>query len=140
MIRLQGWRSNFNDLIDAIRADPFVWGTNDCLFGLVVPTIRVIYGVELFEKYDGKYKTAKAGLTVMRKAGFATLADGIASEMQEIHPSECVVGDIAAMSRPDDAYQFALGVVNGDRIFVMTPDGLGTVDLLDATRAFKVGA
>ncbi len=35
--------------------------------------------------------------------------------------------------------RYALGVVNGERIFVLRETGLGTVDLLDAKRAFKVG-
>ena len=39
----------------------------------------------------------------------------------------------------DDGFGFTLGVVNGERIFVLRPDGFGTVDLLAAGRAFRIG-
>ena len=50
------------------------------------------------------------------------------------------VGDIAAIEI-DTGGIYALGVVQGPRIYVVRPGeaGMGTVDLLAAARAFKVG-
>ena len=50
------------------------------------------------------------------------------------------IGDIAAIP-VDGPFGYALGVVSGARIFVFGAayDRLGTVDLLTAKRAFRVG-
>ncbi len=45
---------------------------------------------------------------------------------------------IAAV-QDDDDFVYALGVVNGDRVFVISPNGLSTRDISEAVRAFKVG-
>jgi hypothetical protein len=74
----------------------------------------------------------------MRQAGFRNLADMVAVMLPEIHPSEARIGDIAAIEI-DTPFGYALGVVNGERVFVLREDGMGTVDLLDAKRAFRVG-
>jgi hypothetical protein len=37
-----------------------------------------------------------------------------------------------------DDFGYSLGVVNGDRVFVIHETGLGTRDLTEAKRAFKV--
>ncbi|MNL80509.1 hypothetical protein D3C87_2073860 [compost metagenome] len=55
-----------------------------------------------------------------------------------IHPSEARVGDIAAID-VGGPIGHALGVVNGERIFVLGETGIGTVDLLKAAMCFKVG-
>jgi len=135
-MRLQDWRTRFETEIDAIKANPFRWGATDCLFGVVVPMIRAITGELMFTKYR-TYKTAKGALGVMRRHGFDNLADLIASELDEIHPSQCVIGDIVAIPT-DDAFGYSLGIVNGDRAFVIHEDGLGTRDMSEAKRAFKV--
>ncbi|MET3602224.1 DUF6950 family protein, partial [Martelella mangrovi] len=47
-------------------------------------------------------------------------------------------GDVAAIPS-NDGFGFTLGIVNGERIFVLRPEGFGTVDLLAASRAFSIG-
>lgn len=137
MMRKTEWRKNFEETIDDLKAAPFSWGA-DCLFGLVVPILDAISDDDpRFTRFAGRYKTAKGALGVMRRAGFENLADLVASELPEIHPSQCRIGDIVAIPTDDD-FGFSIGVVNGDRVFVKLEDGLGTRDLLDATRAFQV--
>ena len=77
-------------------------------------------------------------LGVLRNDGFADLGDLVASVLPEIHISRGRIGDVAAIPA-DDGFGFTLGVVNGERIFVLRPDGFGTVDLLAAGRAFRIG-
>ena len=58
--------------------------------------------------------------------------------MTWIHVSQAMLGDVAEV--PDESpFGHALGIVNGERLLVMREDGIGTVDLLSATRAFRVG-
>lgn len=136
-MRKDDWRTQFEKTIDDLKEKQFTWGA-DCLFGLVVPILEAItHDDPRFTRFAGRYKTAKGAISVMRRAGFKNLADLAASELPEIHPSQCRVGDIAAIPT-DDGFGFSLGVVNGDRVFVKLENGLGTRDLLDATRAFQV--
>lgn len=138
-MRKDNWRSEFERIIDEIKAKPFDWQDQfDCLLGLVAPTVNAITdGDPYFARYVGKYKTARGALGLMKRLHFATLADVVAAELPEIHPSQCRVGDVAAIP-VNDGFGFSLGIVNGDRVFVMMESRLGTRDLLDATRAFRV--
>jgi len=137
MTRKDNWRKTFETTIDDLKERPFAWGS-DCLFGLVVPILDAISDdAPRFRAYAGRYKTAKGALGVMRRSGFTNLADLVASEMPEIHPSQCRIGDIVAIPTDDD-FGFSLGVVNGDRVFVKLESGIGTRDLLEAKRAFQV--
>lgn len=138
MIRVEKWRSKFAEQTDNIRTKPFIWGEHDCAVGLVGNLTQALVGENLAADYTGKYKDAKSAYKVMKKAGFDNLADMAASILPEIHISQAQVGDIAAVP-VETNFGFALGVVNGERILVLREDGMGTVDLLDATRAFKVG-
>lgn len=136
-MRKTNWYSAYNDVIDSMRNKPFVWGENDCAVGLVSNVLSAIATENPAEEFTGKYKTAAGGLKLMKKQGYDNLADFVSSYLPEIHISETTIGDIAAIPT-DDKFGFVLGVVNGEKIIVMTERGVGVVDLLDATRAFKV--
>lgn len=136
--RLPDWRRRFEEAIDEIKARPFAWGEHDCGPGLAGRLAFALTGVDCTAQYRGTYDSASSALRVMREAGFDNLGDLVAAILPEVHISAASIGDIAAV--PDDTpFGFALGVVNGERIFVLKAEGVGTVDLLDATRAFKVG-
>ncbi len=139
LTRLHNWRSRFSDEIDRMRRTPFAWGSNDCGPALAGNVVLAITGVDVAGPYRNQYDTLQGGLRIMKRDGFVTLADAAASFLPEHdHPSQARVGDIVAIPM-NSSFGFALGAVNGERIFVMMPDGIGTMDLLDATRAFKVG-
>lgn len=137
--RLPNWRTRFEAAIDEIKFVPFDWSEqHDCGPGLAGRMVYAITGEDLTAKYQGRYKSAKGALKIMRSAGFDDLADLVASFLPEIHPSEASLGDIVAYEM-NSPFGFALGVVNGERVFVLRPEGVGTMDLLAAKRAFKVG-
>lgn len=137
-MRVDDWRIRYEEVIDAIRARPFEWGKADCLSGLVVPVLCAITDDDnWFVRFIDRYKTARGALGVMHRTGFKNLADLVASELPEIHPSACRVGDIVAIPCNDE-FGFALGVVNGDRAFVLLEKSLGHRDMSEVTRAFKV--
>jgi hypothetical protein len=138
LTRLPDWRRRFADEIDRLWRTPFDWDGHECVIGLAGNMALAITGVDCAAEYRGTYKTAAGALKVMRAAGYENVADMVGAMLPEIHPSLAHVGDIAAIPM-DSPFGFALGVVNGERILVLMPDGIGTVDLLDATRAFKVG-
>ena len=136
--RTPGWRRRFETVCDDWKRQPFSWGDNDCAVGLVGRLVEAVTGQDLTGEYRGQYEDAASAYRLMRRAGFTNLADLVADLLPEIHPSQAKIGDVAAI--PDDSlFGYALGIVNGERIFVLRADGHGTVDLLSAARAFKVG-
>ncbi|MCF1744723.1 DUF6950 family protein [Paradevosia shaoguanensis] len=140
LARLPGWHARLDALIDSYRRAELSYGHFDCAI-LAALNVEALTGERIGKKAWWRYRSAEAGLRTMARAGFANLADMAASLLPEHeHPSRAYVGDIAAIPA-ENAFGFALGIVGGERIFVLGEgyDGLGTVDLLTATRAFKVG-
>ncbi|MEH3093360.1 MAG: hypothetical protein PGN20_15295 [Agrobacterium cavarae] len=138
LTRLPDWRRRFENAIDEIKAKPFAWYDHDCGPGLAGRLVEAQTGVSLSGFVVGRYHDAASAARLIRDLGFDSLGSLVASILPQIHPSEARVGDIAAIAVPGPVGH-GLGVVNGERIFVLTETGIGTVDLLDAAMAFKVG-
>lgn len=136
MTRRPDWHSRFVAMIDEVRREPFAWDSADCSKAWVGRLVHELTGVDHTKDF-GKYSTLKGAVKVMKSKGVKNLADLIALYLPEIHPSQAYIGDIATI-KDDSPFGYALGIVNGDRIFVRREDGVGTVDLLEADRAFKV--
>ena len=137
MPRLPGWRARLAAAIASANA-PFAWGAHDCCTGLAGPCILALTGVNLAEQFYGKYSTAKGAVRVLNRAGYDDLAALAAAHFQEYaHASQAQIGDIAAFRSEDTGW--ALGIVLGERIAVLSPSGYATQSRLAAARAFKVG-
>lgn len=138
LTRLPDWRRRFETAIDDIKARPFQWYDHDCGRGLAVRLVLAITGDDFSDRYPDRYEDAAGAVRVLKNYGFASLGEMVATMLPVIHPSQAEIGDIAAIPL-DGPIGHALGVVNGERIFVLTETGIGTVDLLDAVMCFKVG-
>ena len=138
LIRLRDWRRRYETTIDEIKARPFEWYEHDCGRGLAARLVLAITGTDLSDRYADRYADAAGAAHVLRKYGFASLGELVATMLPVIHPSRAEIGDIAAIPM-EGTIGHALGVVNGERIFVLTESGVGTVDLLNAAMCFKVG-
>ena len=137
--RLPDWRARLTDVIDIVKYQSFDWRQCDCVSGVAAPMIAAITGVDLFAEHGDSYADAESAYKLMKRLGFTDLADLAGSFLPEYeHPSRASTGDIAAIAVPT-RFKHALGVISGDRIFVLSETGFGTVDLLTAARAFKVG-
>jgi len=137
--RLPDWRARMTAAIDIVKRRSFDWRQCDCVSGLAAPMVTAVTGVDLFAEHGDKYADAESGYRLLQQLGFADLADLAGSFLPEYeHPSRASTGDIAAIAVPT-RFKHALGVISGDRIFVLSETGFGTVDLLTAARAFKVG-
>lgn len=115
-----------------------MWGEHDCAL-FAAGAVKIMTGKDFAKPYLGKYKSLKGGLGLLKRKGFENHADLAAAKLQEIPVSMASVGDIAAVKVSTSGF-YALGVVNGPRIYLCRPDslGLGTADLLTAERAFRV--
>lgn len=139
LVRRKDWRARFEATVDEIKAKPFEWGTHDCGPNFAGRLVSAITDVDIAAQYAGAYANEEEALAVIHNAGFSTLGEMVASMLPEIHPSQARIGDVAAIA-VDRPIGHALGVVNGERIFVLMPSGgIGTVSLLTASMAFKVG-
>lgn len=136
--RIEKWREPFSKAVDDLYYKPFKWGENDCAIGLVRKLVLAMTGEDLAKEYEGQYWDAKTAFRVMKTKGFDDVAELVSSILPEIHLSEAKIGDIAAI-KTDDGFGYALGVVNGERIIVLSENGVGSVDLFSASRFFKVG-
>lgn len=134
--RYHDWRSRLSAYLYEIAHKPFVWGEHDCAL-FAAGAVQAMTGQDFAANYRGRYKTFRGGLRHLRKAGFADHAAFAVSLFEEVPPASAHVGDVAAVEIEGG---IALGVVQGQRIYVLRPDeaGIGTVGLLDAARTFHV--
>lgn len=139
LVRIKGWRGRLNEVLDEYRRTAFDWKAFNCGH-LVHKSVLAVTGVSLGGGVLRRSTSLRTAVSAVRRAGFDNLGDYAASLAPEIHPARANVGDIAAIPH-EGPLGYSLGVVGGERIFVIGEDigGLGTVDLLDAARAFKVG-
>lgn len=140
LVRKDDWRASFDAECDRLWRTPFSWETqDDCVLGLAGNLVTALTGVDMVAQYRGVYQDEAGALKVIHDAGFTSIGDMVASMLPEYeHPSMATVGDIVAIDT-DSEFKHALGVVNGERILVLTTRGVGTIDRGRASRAFKVG-
>lgn len=138
--RRPDWRSRLSTFMESVRNERLVYGVHDCVVGLAAGAVEAMTGVDLAADVRGAYSGEARALAQIRQRGFADIAELTAAYLPEIHVGRATSGDLAAVPRPGP-FGFALGVVSGDRIMVIDDSGrgLGSVDLLAATRAYKVG-
>lgn len=144
MKRLPDWRARLDKMFDEIRRTPFDWATgHDCALALASGAIRALTGVDVAAPYRGKYSNEIGAIKLLKQHGFDNLEALAASLLPEIPVSRAHLGDIVTYLDEtvpsSDPLAYTFGVVNGERAFVLRPEGIGTMDLLKASRAFRVG-
>jgi hypothetical protein len=137
MNRLANWRSAFFAAIDAHRPYPFEWGEHDCAL-LTADCIRAVIGVDLADRFRGRYRTQTQSLELLRGLGYRDTAAILAEHFLEIHPSAAIVGD-AALIPTSRRRRAAVAPVVGSELVVFSPGGpMGLVSLTEASRAFRI--
>lgn len=134
MKRRPDWRQRLGEYVAAIAKSPFAPGSADCAL-FAADAVKAMTGSDPAADFRGHYTTLKGGFKQLQKAGFTDLADLVATHLTEIPVAMAQVGDIAVLSADGEA---ALGVVQGDRIYVRSMNGLATVPLLSAKRMFRL--
>jgi hypothetical protein len=138
--RLPQWRQLLDEVIELARREPHDWAKQqDCGMGLVVPAVLAMTGTDIAPDFRGAYSTEDGALGAIRGAGATDLAGLVAARLPEYSsgPANARVGDVAAVPAPAP-FGWALGIFNGERVFVLKTTGLGTVDRSRVTRAFRV--
>lgn len=134
-MKARGARKRLIEYVAKAARTPFQWGKHDCAL-FAAGAVKAQTGKDPARGLRGRYSTVSGAMKHLRKLGYTSLGDLAGAQFQEIPPAFAQVGDIAVVH--DDAATEALGVVQGERIYVLRPDGLGLVPLMSARRAFRV--
>lgn len=133
-MRVQGWRSILADYVAGAAGAPYQPGTADCAL-FAAGAVDAITGSDHRRVWAGRYRCVTGGQRILRRAGHADVAALVAAHLPEVPVAYARPGDLVVLSGTDG---LALGVVQGEGIYVLTPAGLATVPLLTALRAFRV--
>jgi len=135
-MRKEDWRRRLGDYVRQVRAIQYAFGTQDCWL-FVAGAVDAMTGIDHGARHRGRYKTARGALGIMRRAGAADMAEFAGLHFEPVAPVAAQIGDVMAIPT-DDAFGFSLGILNGERVLVVTPTGIDSRDRAEATRAFKV--
>lgn len=136
-MRREDWRKRLGAYVASVRTQPYQHGLLDSWL-FVCDAVEAMTGVDHAEKQRGRYKTARGGLGIIRRAGADNLAEFVAQHFEEhASPVFAQIGDVMAIP-VEGPFGFALGILNGERVLVVTEHGIDTRDRSEASRAFKV--
>lgn len=134
--KTRGWEKRLIAYLRECATQPFRPGRLDCglFFG---GAYEAMTGVVIDKPFRGKYRTIEGAMKIAAKLGFADHVEYVASLLDErdtvLHAQR---GDGAVVTDMDG--NPALGVVQGEMIYVMGLQGIGLVPLTTATRAFII--
>ena len=111
---------------------PFRPGRHDCAI-FAAGWVKVVTGKDFARGWRSTYRSLRRGQQLLAEAGFADHIAFAAAHLSEISPALAQVGDVAVLN--DQAF----GIVAGEMIYCLRPDGLGLVPRGQMRRAFKVG-
>lgn len=134
--KTSGWQSRLVTFLSGAATSPFRPGKLDCaLFfaqGVLAET-----GIDIAQPFTGNYRKVSDGLEILHGMGFEDHADYVSHIFPE-YPSALwgKRGDGAVV--PDMNGEPALGIIQGEQIYLMGLHGIGLVPLTAATRAFAI--
>lgn len=120
-----------NSYIEAAKSKPFRPGRHDCAL-FAAGWVKMLTGRDLATEFRGQYRSLEEGKEQLRARGHEDHVAFAASIFEEAPLAFAVLGDLAVVG--DDA----LGIVAGENIFALRPEGVAACQLTDATRIFRV--
>ena len=111
---------------------PFRPGRHDCAL-FAAGWVKQVTCRDLARGWRSTYRSLQRGQQLLEEAGFADHVAFGAAHLTEIAPALAQIGDVAVL---DDQ---AFGIVAGEMIYCLRPEGLGLVPRSQMRRAFYVG-
>ena len=133
-MRTPNWKLALIQYVGESARKPFAFGSHDCAL-FAAGAVLAMTGVDLAAKWRGKYTTLNGGLLALKRAGYADHVALAAANFKAIAPAFAAPGDLAVIDGPEGA---ALGVVQGEGVYVLTQGGMGMLPLTHARTAFRV--
>lgn len=132
-LRRADWRLQLRDYLRAVRQAPFDWAGHNCAL-FVAGAVARMTGQDFAAPYRRR-RSAATALRALRADGFADHVAYAAHCLPEVAPSDARPGDVAVVPVPDG---LALGIVQGDWVYLVGPQGLQEVPRMQMVRAFRV--
>ena len=124
-------------LLIAYAADagqqPFRPGRHDCAL-FAAGWVKQVTGRDLARGWRSTYRSLKRGQQLLEEAGFSDHVAFAAAHLPETAPAFAQVGDLAVLETQ------AFGIVAGEMVYCLRPEGLGLVPRSAMRRAFAVRA
>lgn len=135
MPRHADWQIRLMQYLSEAARRPFAYGQHDCAL-FAADCVAAMTGLDIADDFRGRYRSATGGRRALRLAGYADHVALAAAHFAEIPVAMVVPGDIAVLPTDEGP---ALGIVQGEAVYVVARDGLAAWPLLTASRAFRVG-
>ncbi|MDZ4094525.1 MAG: hypothetical protein U1D35_06395 [Paracoccaceae bacterium] len=132
--RRADWQPRLIEYLARIARQPLKYGTHDCAL-FAAGAVEAMTGADPAARWRGRYSTVRGGLRHLRAAGYLDHITLCASLFTEAPVARARAGDLAVLPGPDGP---ALGVVQGEFVYVLRAEGLAWVELLAAERVFQV--
>ena len=135
LIRRPTWRADLGAWLVAHARQSFRPGAHDCAL-FAASAIEVMTGTDLAAEWRGTYRTLKAGQSALEAAGYSDHVALAAALLPEIPPALAGVGDLAVL--PGEGGTAAFGIVQGENVYALAPNGLVVLSRMHIERAFRV--
>lgn len=132
--RSENWPEKLLDQVESARSAPFEWGRHDCCT-FAADCVQAMTGVDLMEKFRGRYRSAQGAAKVVARAGHPSLADAWSAALPEIAPMQAGRGDVVMFESVEG---LAVGVVTGCQAVAAGPDGLAWIAMELWLKAWRV--
>lgn len=133
-MRLPDWKPRLTRYLAAAARKPYALGAHDCAL-FAAGAVNAVTGQDPAAAWRGGYDTKTGGLRLLQAAGYRDHFQATSAALEAIAPSFAAAGDIAAVH--DGAGQTALGVVQGEMVYVLRETGLGLVPRTSMFRAWR---
>jgi hypothetical protein len=133
--RPPGWQRRLQALVVARLAEPFAWGSNDCL-AFVADAVQAMHdGRDVLAESRQARSTPRQAHRAVRQAG-GLLAGLARAGLEPVAPSHAVLGDVVLV-RPAGRRRERLALCNGPDALAPGPDGLEVIPMADAVMAWR---
>lgn len=133
LVRHPDWQTRLIAYLSSVAARPFEPGHHDCML-FVAGCIEAMTGTDLAKGFRG-YRSLAEGQRLLVRRGYRDHVDLVASLLEECPVPLARRGDVAVL---EEGPARSVGLVQGARVYVLGERGIGTCDLLSASRAFRV--
>lgn len=133
-MRRADWHGRLTAFLAEAARGAFRPGRLDCAL-FAAGAVEAVTGRDPAADFRGRYATLNEGYAALRSAGHADHVALAASLFEEVAVAMAWPGDLAEVETPEGP---ALGVVQGQCLYVMGHGGMGLLPLAAARRAFRV--
>ncbi len=121
-MRLVNWESRLMAYIAGVARTGFAFGQHDCAL-FAAGGVEAVTGDDPAHAWRGRYVSQAGGIRRLRRSGHDDHIAAARALFPKLHPSGAMLGDLAVVPSGDGLG--AIGIVQGEMIYVLRPDGLG---------------